>query len=111
MYRKELMNRQPVIRSIRDEQLTSFLFGSHGQPVIRSIRDTEKMFKEMDPNTEITEHTLRKMVAEGTIPAFKTGNKYLLNVTTIIEMFNTPVNGMSKISGAPGGLQAIEKNV
>lgn len=44
-------------------------------PRIRSIRDTEKMFKEMDPNTEITEYTLRKMIAEGIIPVLKTEKK------------------------------------
>lgn len=56
-------------------------------PRIRSIRDTEKMFKEMDPETEITECTLRTMIAEGTIPAFKTGKKYLINVDLLIKMF------------------------
>lgn len=56
-------------------------------PRIRSIRDTAKMFKEMDPKTEITESTLRTMIAEGTIPALKTGNKYLINVDLLIKMF------------------------
>lgn len=59
---------------------------------MRSIRDTAKFFKEMDPNTEITEHTLRKMVDQGTIPVFKTGTKYLINVDSLLEMFSTPVN-------------------
>lgn len=78
---------------------------------MRSIRDTAKMFKEMDPKTEITEYTLRNMIAEGTIPVFKTGTKYLINVDALLEMFGTPVNGMSKISGVPGDLHAIEKSV
>lgn len=56
-------------------------------PKMRSIRDTAKMFKEMDPKTEITESTLRTMIAEGTIPAFKTGIKYLINVDLLIKMF------------------------
>ena len=55
-------------------------------PRIRSIRETAKMFKEMDPNTEITEKTLRKMIAEGTIPVLKTGNKFLINVDLLIKM-------------------------
>lgn len=55
-------------------------------PRIRSIRDTAKMFKEMDPKTEITENTLRKMIAEGTIPVLKTGNKFLINVDLLIKM-------------------------
>lgn len=78
---------------------------------MRSIRETARLFKELDPDTEITEYTLRNMIAEGTIPVFKTGNKFLINVDSLLDMFGTPVNGMSKISGAPGGLQAIEKSV
>lgn len=74
---------------------------------MRSIRDTAKMFKKMDPNTEITESTLRTMIAEGSIPVFKTGTKYLINVDHLLDMFDTPVNGLCKIGG--GGLQAIEK--
>lgn len=58
---------------------------------MRTIRDTTKIFKELDPNTEITEYTLRKMISEGTIPAFKTGNKYLLNVDALLEMFGSHV--------------------
>lgn len=78
---------------------------------MRSIRETAEFFKKMDPETQLTEKTIRTMVSEGTIPFFKTGNKFLLNVDSLLEMFGTPVNGMSKISGAPGGLQAIEKSV
>lgn len=74
---------------------------------MRSIRDTAKMFKEMDPKTEITESTLRTMIAEGTIPVFKTGNKYLINVDSLLDMFGTPVNGLCKIG--VGGPQAVEK--
>lgn len=74
---------------------------------MRSIRDTAKMFKEMDPKTEITESTLRTMIAEGTIPVFKTGNKHLINVDSLLDMFGTPVNGLCKIG--VGGLQAVEK--
>ena len=57
---------------------------------MRSIRDTAKYFKDLDPNTEITEHTLRKMIAEGTIPAVKTGIKYLINLDQLLAMFGSP---------------------
>lgn len=77
-------------------------------PRMRSIRDTARLFKEMDPNTEITECTLRKMISEGSIPAFKTGTKYLINVDALLDMFSTPVNGLAKIS-VSGDMLAIEK--
>lgn len=78
---------------------------------MRSIRETAEFFKNMDPDTQLTEKTIRIMVAEGSIPAFKTGTKYLINVDALLDMFSAPVNGLAKISGAPGGLQAIEKSV
>lgn len=55
-------------------------------PRIRSIRETAEFFKKMDPETEITEYTLRKMISEGTIPYIKTGNKFLINVDLLIKM-------------------------
>lgn len=57
---------------------------------MRSIRDTAKYFKEMDPETEITECTLRQMISEGTIPAVKTGIKYLINLDQVLAMFGSP---------------------
>jgi len=64
---------------------------------IRSIREAAKLFREMDPNTEITEATIRKMIAEGTIPAQKTGSKYLVNVDLILDMFGgIPADGSIK---------------
>lgn len=68
-------------------------------PKMRSVRETERIFKEMDPDTQITETTLRKMIAEGTIPVIKTGVKYLINVDLLLEMFGaSPENGMAKIN-------------
>lgn len=58
---------------------------------MRSIIETAKFFREMDENTQITEYTLRKMIAEGTIPAIKTGAKYLINLDILLELFDTPV--------------------
>ena len=54
---------------------------------MRSVRDTAKYFRELDPETEITEHTIRKMIAEGTIPAVRTGVKYLVNLDVLLDMF------------------------
>lgn len=54
---------------------------------MRSIRETAEFFKEMDPDTQLTEKTIHTMVAEGSIPTFKTGTKYLINVDTLLEMF------------------------
>lgn len=76
---------------------------------MRSIRETAEFFRKMDPDTQLTEKTIRTMVAEGTIPAFKTGTKYLINVDSLLEMFSPPVNGMCKINGLVGESTTIEK--
>lgn len=55
---------------------------------IRSVREVARYCKEMDPETQITEYTLRKMIAEGTIPAVKSGTKYLINLDRLLEMLN-----------------------
>lgn len=63
---------------------------------MRSIRETAEFFKKMDPDTQLTEKTLRNMVDQGTIPVFKTGTKYLINVDSLLEMFSSPVKGVCK---------------
>ena len=65
---------------------------------IRSIKETAQFFKEMDPDTQLTEKTIRRMIDNGVIPTLKSGNKYLINVDVLIEMFNIPVTGEIKIS-------------
>lgn len=66
---------------------------------MRSIRDTAKYFRENDPDTEITEFTLRKMISEGTIPAVKTGNKYLINLDAVLERFGSDQVNSAVING------------
>ena len=67
-------------------------------PKMRSIRETARIFKEMDPDTQITERTLRQMITEGTIPVVKVGVKFLLNVDLLLDMFGNPKNGTSKLN-------------
>lgn len=67
---------------------------------MRSVRETARYFKELDPDTEITEYTIRKMIAEGTIPTVKTGGKFLINLDLLLETLgssDSPVNGLCKI--------------
>lgn len=55
---------------------------------IRSVREVARYCKQMDPETQLTEYTLRKMIAQGTIPAVKSGAKYLINLDRLLEMLN-----------------------
>lgn len=46
---------------------------------IRSIDDAYKLLLEEDPDTAVTKYFIRKVVTEGTIPSFKTGNKTIFD--------------------------------
>ena len=50
---------------------------------IRSIGDAHMLLVKEDPDTAVTEYFIRKLVTEGNIPSFKTGNKYLLDVDVL----------------------------
>ena len=52
---------------------------------IRSINDAHKLLVEDDPDTAVSPYFIRKLVIEGTIPSFKTGNKHLLDVDVLHE--------------------------
>ena len=54
---------------------------------IRSIKQAADYFKQLDPETQITEYTLRKLIADGTIPSIKTGNKHLVNLDQELSLF------------------------
>ena len=71
---------------------------------MRSIQETADFFRDMDDRTQITESTLRKMIAEGSIPFVKTGKKYLINLDALLDLFNTPVNGFQKTKPADVGI-------
>lgn len=58
-------------------------------PRMRTIPQTAKFFKEMDPDTQITEKTLRIMISNGTIPTIKTGVKHLINVDLLLNILNS----------------------
>ena len=46
---------------------------------IRSISDAHKLLVQEDPDTAVTEYFIRKLVTEGSIPSFKTGNKTIFD--------------------------------
>lgn len=54
---------------------------------IRSIKQAADYFREVDPDTQITEYTLRKLISDGIVPAIKSGNKSLVNLDQILNIF------------------------
>lgn len=59
---------------------------------LRSVRETARIFKDMDPDTQLTEHTIRKLIAQGQIPTVSVGRKFLINVDTVLKLFGETPN-------------------
>ena len=55
---------------------------------IRSVSEVVKYFKEKDPNTQLTNATIRRLIADGTIPVIKVGVKCLVNLDLVESMFS-----------------------
>lgn len=50
---------------------------------MRGIRQAVSEIKAADPHTALTERALRRMVAEGAIPAVRVGRKQLINMDVL----------------------------
>ena len=52
---------------------------------IRTLTEAYKYIKELDSETAITPHALRRMVISGHIPCIKAGKKYLIDLDVLFE--------------------------
>lgn len=59
-------------------------------PRMRTVQEAYDMLKASDPNTRITAKLIRRMVAEGTIPATHAGRKILVNYDTLLDYLSRP---------------------
>ena len=55
-------------------------------PRMRNVKELVAMVKESDPNTSITEYTIRKLITSGELPCVRTGRKILISVE-VFERF------------------------
>lgn len=46
---------------------------------LRSVQKLFQMIKELDPESDVTEYLIRKLVYEGCVPTVECGNKRLAN--------------------------------
>lgn len=46
---------------------------------LRSVQKLFQMIKELDPESDVTEYLIRKLVYEGYVPTIECGNKRLAN--------------------------------
>lgn len=52
---------------------------------MRTIKDTIKFFQAQDPDTGMTEYTLRRMISSGQVSTLKVGTKHLINLDALLE--------------------------
>ena len=50
---------------------------------LRSINDAHKLLLQEDPDSAVTKYFIRKLVTEGTVRSFQTGNKHLVDVDVL----------------------------
>lgn len=54
---------------------------------VRTINQIARILREEDPNTAITEKTLRRAVRDGQLPHRKVGTRTLLNLDTVRKYY------------------------
>lgn len=59
-------------------------------PRMRTLPEAAAELKRMDENTAFTLTALRRMTKTGEIPSISVGNKKLVNLDILLEMFANP---------------------
>lgn len=60
---------------------------------LRAPKKCAQFFRERDPNTAITEHYLRRLVANGDIPSIRNGTKILIAVEDVEAFIANSLGG------------------
>ncbi|MCR5199629.1 MAG: DNA-binding protein [Saccharofermentans sp.] len=53
---------------------------------IRTIRGAVAELRQVDPDTSVTEYTLRQLIKSGVLPVVMSGNRYLINMDTLADV-------------------------
>jgi hypothetical protein len=72
-------------------------------PRMRTAKEIAREFKELDPQTCISESSIRRLAKEGTLCSVKIGTKHLINLDYCIDYFNQPLSGL-KLCDEPDNL-------
>ncbi|MBC3797165.1 helix-turn-helix domain-containing protein [Acetobacterium tundrae] len=59
-------------------------------PRMRIAKEIAKEIKALDPNTGLSESSIRRLVKEGKLESVQIGNRHLINLDSVIEFLNTP---------------------
>ena len=59
-------------------------------PRMRTIPEAVAEIKTADPGTALTVHAVRQMIKAGELPHVRAGQKYLVNLDTLIDHLSNP---------------------
>lgn len=57
---------------------------------MRIAKEIAKEIKALDPNTGLSESSIRRLIKEGKIQSIQVGNRHLINLDLVIEFLSTP---------------------
>jgi hypothetical protein len=58
---------------------------------MRTAHQAAEHFKQQDPETSFTEYHINRLIKQGVIPVFRSGNRKLINLDKLIEYLNGEV--------------------
>ena len=81
---------------------------SHLAPM-RGIKQAVSEIKAVDPHTALTERALRRMVAEGTIPAVRVGRKQLINLDVLYAYLTNGSAAAAEDTTSTAGIRPVRE--
>ena len=77
---------------------------------LRKINDAIEELRRSDPGSALTKSALRRMVTTGAIPSVRVGQKYLLDVDQLEELFSRGTKPQTApLPEAVEGIRRIER--
>ena len=70
-------------------------------PRMRIAKEIAKEIKALDPNTGLSESSIRRLVKEGKLQSIQVGNRHLINLDSVISFLSTPPPTVTIISPTP----------
>ena len=67
----------------------------------RTIQQAYESIRELDADTAITQHALRKLVVSGQLPSMQVGKKYLIDMDLLSDFLRMPVLPVHSLDFTP----------
>ena len=71
-------------------------------PKMRTLDNAIKEIKEVDPDTQLTRHALRRMMLNGTIPCVNLGRKRLVDLNLVWNYLAYPIPASAPLTVSSG---------